>query len=237
MKKALLTNPAFRYIFEVFVIVFSVSISFAIQEFLNDREKIELKNKGLNGILKDLKEDKEFFTTASRVLTNRIKTSETFLDGRVSNKSLNQIMLTYGFVGQNTNYKSLVSTGVIEFINENSLSKELANYYEMRYSMLEDISGQYKELYLEFLSFMRHGYPVESIQNINLVDDKIDFNSFSKITSFNYKPSTLNNLNLDFKFRNHLYDLRKIKIYYAEFFEAAINQNSKLSFLIHNEIK
>ena len=237
MKKALLTNPAFRYIFEVFVIVFSVSISFAIQEILNDREKIELKNKGLNGILKDLKEDKEFFTTASRVLTNRIKTSETFLDGQVSNKSLNQIMLTYGFVGQNANYKSLVSTGVIEFINESSLSKELANYYEMRYSILEDISGQYKELYLEFLSFMRSAYPVESIQNINLVDDKIDFNNFNKITSFNYKPSTLNNLNLDFKFRNNLYDLRKIKIYYAGFFEAAMNQNSKLSSLINEELK
>ena len=237
MKKALLTNPAFRYIFEVFVIVFSVSISFAIQEILNDREKIELKNKGLNGVLKDLKEDEEFFTKASEVLTNRIKITETFLDGQVSNNSLNQIMLTYGFVGQNSNYKSLVSTGVIEFINESSLSKELANYYEMRYSMLEDISGQYKELYLEFLSFMRSAYPVESIQNINLVDDKIDFNNHRKITSFNYKPSTLNNLNLDFKFRNHLYDLRKIKIYYAGFFEGAINQNSKLSSLISEELK
>ena len=176
MKKSILTKPAFRYIFEVFVIVFSVSISFAIQEFLNDREKIELKNKGLNGVLKDLKEDEEFFTNASKVLTNRIKITETFLNGQVSNNSLNQIMLTYGFVGQNSNYKSLVSTGVIEFINDSSLSKELANYYEMRYSMLEDISGQYKELYLEFLSFMRSAYPVESIQNINLVDDKIDFN-------------------------------------------------------------
>ena len=236
MKKALLTNPAFRYIFEVFVIVFSVSISFAIQEFLNDREKIELKNKGLNGVLKDLKEDEEFFTIASKVLTNRIKITETFLNGQVSNNSLNQIMLTYGFVGQNSNYKSLVSTGVIEFINDSSLSKELANYYEMRYSMLEDISGQYKELYLEFLSFMRSAYPVESIQNINLVDDKIDFNNFWKITSFNYKSSTLNNLNLDFKFRNHLYDLRKIKIYYAGFFEAAINQNSKLYSLISKEL-
>ena len=236
MKKTLLTNPAFRYIFEVFVIVFSVSISFAIQEFLNDREKIELKNKGLNGVLKDLKEDEEFFTNASKVLTNRIKITETFLNGQVSNNSLNQIMLTYGFVGQNSNYKSLVSTGVIEFINDSSLSKELANYYEMRYSMLEDISGQYKELYLEFLSFMRSAYPVESIQNINLVDDKIDFNNFWKITSFNYKSSTLNNLNLDFRFRNHLYDLRKIKIYYARFFEAAINQNSKLSSLISEEL-
>ena len=237
MKKSILSNPAFRYIFEVFVIVFSVSISFAIQEILNDREKIELKNKGLNGVLKDLKEDEEFFAIASKVLTNRIKITESFLEGQVSNSSLNQIMLTFGFVGQNSNYKSLVSTGVIEFINESSLSKELANYYEMRYSILEDISGQYKELYLEFLSFMRSAYPVESIQNIKLVDDKIDFNSFNKITSFNYKLSTLNNLNLDFKFRNHLYDLRKIKIYYAGFFEAAINQNSKLSSLIDEELK
>ena len=67
---------------------------------------IEIAKEIINNDGKDLKEDKEFFTTASRVLTNRIKTSETFLDGRVSNKSLNQIMLTYGFVGQNTNYKS-----------------------------------------------------------------------------------------------------------------------------------
>ena len=83
--------------------------------------------------------------------------------------------------------------------------------------MLEDISGQYKELYLEFLSFMRSAYPVESTQNINLVDDKIDFNNFNKITSFNYKQSTLNNLNLDFKFRNHLYDLRKLKFIMLDF--------------------
>ena len=41
MKKALLTNPAFRYVFEIFVIVFSVTISFFIQDVLNDREKIE----------------------------------------------------------------------------------------------------------------------------------------------------------------------------------------------------
>ena len=46
MKKALLTNPAFRYIFEIFIIVFSVTISFFIQDVLNDREKIEHKKQG-----------------------------------------------------------------------------------------------------------------------------------------------------------------------------------------------
>ena len=51
MKKALLTNPAFRYIFEIIVIVFSVTLSFYIQDVLNDREKIELKNESLQGVL------------------------------------------------------------------------------------------------------------------------------------------------------------------------------------------
>ena len=64
----------------------------------------------------------------------------------------------------------MVSTGVIEFINESSLSKELANYYEMRY-----VRGKGSmELYLE----LKVCY--ESSQNINLVDDKIDFNNFNK---------------------------------------------------------
>ena len=54
-------------------------------------KKIELKNKGLNGVLNDLKEDEEFFTIASKVLTNRIKITESFLDGQFSNNSLNHV--------------------------------------------------------------------------------------------------------------------------------------------------
>ena len=54
MKKSILSNPAFRYIFEVIVIVFSVTLSFYIQDVLNKREKIELKNKGLSGVLMEL---------------------------------------------------------------------------------------------------------------------------------------------------------------------------------------
>ena len=37
MKKTLLTNPAFRYIFEIIVIVFSVTLSFYIQDILNEK--------------------------------------------------------------------------------------------------------------------------------------------------------------------------------------------------------
>jgi len=49
MKNALLTNPAFRYVFEIFVIIFSVTISFYIQDILNKKDKEKLKNNTLQG--------------------------------------------------------------------------------------------------------------------------------------------------------------------------------------------
>ena len=61
MKKSILITPAFRYIFEIIIIVFSVTLSFYIQDVLNDKEKIELKNLGLKSVLSDLKKDKELF--------------------------------------------------------------------------------------------------------------------------------------------------------------------------------
>ncbi len=60
MKKSILTKPAFRYIFEVFIIVFSVTVLFYIQDELNERDKMELKNESLRGVLIDLDKDKEF---------------------------------------------------------------------------------------------------------------------------------------------------------------------------------
>ena len=58
MKNALLTNPAFRYIFEIFIIVFSVTISFYIQDVLNENDRIEIKNKALSGVLNDIEGDR-----------------------------------------------------------------------------------------------------------------------------------------------------------------------------------
>ena len=59
--KSILNTLGFRYIFEIIVIVFSVSLSFYIQDVLNDREKIEQKNKGLEGVLIELEKDNQYF--------------------------------------------------------------------------------------------------------------------------------------------------------------------------------
>ena len=58
------------YIFEIIVIVFSVTLSFYIQSKIIDREKVELKNESLKGVSKDLVEDIEYFNSAQKTLAN-----------------------------------------------------------------------------------------------------------------------------------------------------------------------
>ena len=232
MKKSILSNPAFRYIFEVIVIVFSVTLSFYIQDVLNQREKIELKNESLNGVLADLNEDLEGFNEAQKYLANRIKISEEFLSGQISNEYINQILGTYGFLGIDSNYKSLVSTGAIEFVNDKLLIKELTSYYEINYSVLKDLSEQYRHFYLDIFDFITSKYPIESMNKISLVDDLLDQGS----TSFKYNKKTLLKLNQDFEIKNHVYSLKRIIIFYIRFYQQAIERNKKLTTLIENEL-
>ena len=224
MKKSILTKPAFRYIFEVFIIVFSVTISFYIQDVINKREKIELKNKGLNGVLMELDKDVHNF-------------GEEFLNNEVSNHKLNELMMTFSFTGQNSNYNSLVSTGVVEFINKKALSSELADYYERRYDMIQDMSEQVKKLYFEFLYFMKLNYPINSMDSIDDIDNFQEWGNFLKLTRFNYSDKILKKLNSDSIFRNHVYNMKRVILFYVKFYEDALIVNKNLSYLINEELK
>ena len=236
MKKALLTNPAFRYIFEIFIIVFSVTVSFYIQEVINKKEKIELKNKALNGVLIELEKDVNIFNNALGILKRRVIMGEEFLNGAISNPKLNELMLTYSFTGQNSNYNSLVSTGVIEFINKKALSTELVDYYERRYDMIQDMSEQLKKLYFEFLYFMKLNYPINSMDSIDDIENFQEWSTFLKVVQFKFSEKTLNRLNSDSIFRNHLYNIKRVILFYVKFYEDALLVNENLSSLINDEL-
>ena len=237
MNKSILSNPAFRYIFEVFIIVFSVTISFYIQEVINKKEKIELKNKALNGVLIELEKDVNIFNNASGILKRRVILGEEFLNGGISNGKLNELMMTYSFTGQNSNYNSLVSTGVIEFINDKALSTELVDYYERRYDMIQDMSEQLKKLYFEFLYFMKLNYPISSMDSIDDIENFQEWSAFLKVTQFNFSEKTLNKLNSDSIFRNQVYNIKRVILFYVKFYEDALIVNKNLSSLIDNELK
>ena len=81
MKKSILSNPAFRYIFEVFVIIFSVTISFYIQDILNEKDREKLKNDTLKGILIDMETDLNSYNLALDVLKFRLIQADSLILG------------------------------------------------------------------------------------------------------------------------------------------------------------
>ena len=126
MKKSIYNTPAFRYIFEIIVIVFSVTLSFYIQDVLNEREKNHLKDESLRGVLNDLKSDKEFLNMGVNRVDYGIKHIDSIHDksaGINANTIHNSTRNYFGFVGSDRNYNSMVSTGAIEFIKNKELQE------------------------------------------------------------------------------------------------------------------
>ena len=84
-------------LFEVFAIVFSITISFYIQEKLNDFEKEQFKNETLSGVQNDLKTDKAFFLMTLDFLYKRVQFAQNIQNGKISQEGLNSLLFNMGF--------------------------------------------------------------------------------------------------------------------------------------------
>jgi|TARA_B100000902_G_scaffold398161_1_gene464005 hypothetical protein len=149
MKNSLLNKPAFRYIFEIIVIVFSVTLSFYIQKVLLDKEKLELKNIGLMGVIDDLNRDQQIFDGSINYYHSRIRDIDSILDlnFECNTNKLNSVRSYFGFLPQNRNFNSMVSTGAIEYIENNDLFDLINTYYSTQYSLLADMANQDEKNY------------------------------------------------------------------------------------------
>ena len=124
-------NLIFRYLFEIVVIIFSITASFYIQDLLNNKDKEDNKNMGLEGILIELKKDKQFFQFGKTYNKQRLSYIDSLFD---LSFSFNPLYIS-GMWGnselfENKNFfNALVSTGSLEFIKNKELQSELNNYY------------------------------------------------------------------------------------------------------------
>ena len=230
MKKALLTNPAFRYVFEIIVIVFSVTLSFYIQDILNEREKIELKNFALNGVLADLKKDSVFFTQGVNVKSKINHETQKFLNSDVAS-NLNvywSMRRYYNFIGQNRNFNSMVSTGAIEYIENEELSDEIHNYYGELYGYLNDSSIQDREMFNDIVDYLNDNYKVISTEKLN-PNSQTDILAYSDKSLFRMKDDDI--------IISKLYHKKWMSTFYINIFEDALMVNEKLSSLINDELK
>ena len=179
MKKSILITPAFRYIFEIIIIVFSVTLSFYIQDVLNDKEKIELKNLGLKGVLSDLKKDKELFLLSVDQIKKRSLIIDSIIDPKfkISNEMINNgVKRFWGFIGQDRNYNSMLSTGSIEYIGNYVLQEKIHDYYITEYNLLKDFAKQDEKHFNEIEKYMNSNFKVDYVEDFMFVYNELTIN-------------------------------------------------------------
>ena len=128
-----------KYFFEFIVIVIGVSISFYAENYNDSLNKIQLKNQSLNRILENLKLDNtdnrfnykahsESLISSEWILTNRNNLSAYSRDtiGFHLSRAIN--IITY-FVDNQEEYRTIQSSGYIEYIENESLVKGLQEKY------------------------------------------------------------------------------------------------------------
>jgi len=151
------------FLFEIFILIFSITISFYIQDKLNDFDNEQLKNETLLGVQNDLKTDKAFFLMTLDYLYKRVKFAQDIQNGKISQEGMNSLLLTWDFGGQDPNFKSLISTGALEYVENKSLSSALNYYYENSYGVLDRMGDMYVNLFYKFSDYMNLNYPIKSM--------------------------------------------------------------------------
>tara|TARA_B100001057_G_scaffold330789_1_gene331093 strand:+ start:116 stop:808 length:693 start_codon:yes stop_codon:yes gene_type:complete len=228
MKKYIYNTPAFRYIFEIIVIVFSVTLSFYIQDVLNEREKNHLKDESLRGVLNDLKSDKEFFKGGVNRIESVIKSIDSIHDksaGINANTIHNSTRNYFGFVGSDRNYNSMVSTGAIEFIKNKELQELINLYYDRNYSFLIDASEQDEKVYNEISKHLTTKYTTEGIKRVS-----------NGSLQYVYIEDDFKKMQKDRVLKNLLFDKKYNNTWYIRVMKATINRSNKLEELINQEL-
>ena len=237
MKKSILNTPAFRYIFEVIVIVFSVTLSFYIQDVLNEREKIHLKNNGLDGVLIELAADKRHFLNGislKEIINDN--TDSILTDGvRVTNENIFWTMRRYfNFQGSDKNFNSMVSTGSIEFIESKELSIAIQNYYGSTYELLRDFSYQDRNYFDDMVDYLGNNYLVKSSEFITVLNDAK--NDSMKLKSLIYDSKSLLEMKNDRIIISKLYHKQWMSNFYKNILKSSLKKNENLVLLIKKEL-
>ena len=235
MKKALLTNPAFRYIFEVFVIIFSVTISFYIQDILNEKDREKLKKDTLKGILIDMETDINQYNLALDILKYRLNQADSLIMGYYENNRINQVRNYWGFQGQKISMNSLVNTGAIEYIKNPELIRELSFHYDFHYDSMGDNSNAFENLFINLMDYLNKNYTVEGMDNLDIKDLDNIAKTFGS-TYYRFSDKEINKMKNDKWLKNHMFNYKLILRLYLSGYTTGLNRIMKIKELILEEI-
>ena len=229
MKKSIFSNLAFRYFFEVIVIIFSITASFYIQDLLNKKSQIELKNKALEGVLIELEKDRGFTLGFGETYNEyRIKTIDSLFEDKYPLKVryLSGIWGNSDLFDNKRFFESLISTGGIDFIKSENLQSELSEYYNNLYNLIEQASS------LDDASFKRFS---EQIVNYRL--DSINYVWGSTGSRFYFNENDLKKIRNDIRLKSIAMQWKFWLSEYNSRIRLAREKNELLVKLINEELK
>ena len=229
MKKSIFSKLAFRYFFEVIVIVFSITASFYIQDLLNKKNQIELKNKALEGVLIELEKDKGFSLDFGKFYNEyRIKTIDSLFENKYPLKVryLSGIWGNSDLFDNKRFFESLISTGGIDFIRSEKLQGELSSYYNNSYNLIEQAAN------LDNASFQRF-----SDQIVNYRLDSINYEWGTYNNRFYFNENDLKKIRNDIRLKSIAMQWKFWLSEYNKRIELAIEKNEILVKLIKEELE
>jgi hypothetical protein len=122
----------------------------------------------------------------------------------------------------------MVSTGAIEYIENEELSDEIHNYYGELYGYLNDSSIQDREMFNDIVDYLNDNYKVISTEKLN-PNSQTDILAYSDKSLFRMKDDDI--------IISKLYHKKWMSTFYINIFEDALMVNEKLSSLINDELK
>jgi len=134
---------------------------------LNEKDRIEIKNKALSGVLKDISGDRFSLNEGLDINKKRRESINYFIDKRIDNNTISSIRRYKSFLGNNSNYETLQSTGAIESIENQELFINLNNYYKFTYQLLVESALNDKDSFLKFIDYTERNYKIDSSSWVN----------------------------------------------------------------------
>ena len=228
MKKSIFSNLGFRYFFEVIVIVFSITASFYIQDLLNKKNQIELKNKALEGVLIELRKDREFLLGFGKNYNGyRIKSIDSLFENKYPLKDsyLSAVWGNSDLFDNKRFFESLISTGGIDFIRSEKLQGELSSYYNNLYNLIEQAAD------LDNSSFQRF-----SDQIVNYRLDSINYEWANFNNRFYFNKNDLKKIRNDIRLKSTAMQWKYWLSEYNKRIELGTEKNELLVKLIKEEL-
>ena len=238
MKKSIFSNLAFRYVFEIVVIVFSITISFSLQNHQLKLQNNTVKIRYLKRMLNDLKQDSILINDAVNLIQIRMKLNNTLIKGIITGESLSGCVGYYGLNFNDKSYESFSDLSLLSAIDDDDLFSLMTNYYKKHYEQVRDMEEEERLITSELRNYLFPKLRLldnekktkvkeftigEWISDIEGIEDE-------SISSFEWKvnPQSFMILKNDFFLNNQVKYLKSIRAFYIIQLKMLANSNESL---------